>query len=116
MQKIVQHYAPTAANGGLRAGGQRQLRWSDVQIERHKTIELADIADNETRDLVPCSLRQLMITQRIMSGLTFRQLADTCGTSAAPIEEKYYMFNDEIRLINATADYRLSEDGTIEVL
>ena len=25
-----------AANSGLRVGEQRQLRWSDVQIERHK--------------------------------------------------------------------------------
>lgn len=92
------------------------LGQSDVQIERHKAIELADIADNETRDLVPCSLRQLMMTQRTMSGLTCRQIADTCGTSAAPVEEKFYKFNDEIRLINAIADYRLNEDGTIEVL
>ena len=38
----------------------------------HKMIELADIADREVRDLVPYSLRHFMITQRIMSGLTFR--------------------------------------------
>ena len=36
VRKIVQHYVLIAANSGLRVGEQRQLRWSDVQIERHK--------------------------------------------------------------------------------
>ena len=84
--------------------------------DRWKMIELADIADRETRDLVPYSLRHFMITQRIMSGLTFRQIADMCGTSVAQIEKTYYHLNDEIRLTNAVADYRRREDGTIEVL
>ena len=34
VRKIVQHYVLIAANSGLRVGEQRQLRWSDVQIER----------------------------------------------------------------------------------
>lgn len=32
----MQHYDLIAVNSGLRVGEQRQLRWSDVQIERHK--------------------------------------------------------------------------------
>ena len=36
VRKIVQHYVLIAANSGLRVGVQRQLRWSDVQIEQHK--------------------------------------------------------------------------------
>jgi integrase len=185
-RKIVQHYVLIAANSGLRVGEQRQLRWDDVQIERHKVsgteqtlarisvraetskvrtsrtflcrngqyferlreivkphsagaiifsvdgdaelskrtllyhwhkmIELADIADRETRDLVPYSLRHFMITQRIMSGLNFRQIADMCGTSVAQIERTYYHLNDEIRLTNAIADYRRNADGTIETI
>jgi integrase len=186
VRKIVQHYVLIAANSGLRVGEQRQLRWSDVQIEQHKVngelqklarihvraetskvrtsrtflcrngqyferlheiakpktadeliftidnenelskrtllyhwhkmLELAEIADRETRDLVPYSLRHFMITQRIMSGLTFRQIADMCGTSVAQIEKTYYHLNDEIRLTNAVADYRRRDDGTIEVV
>ena len=182
----MQHYVLIEAKSGLRVGEQRQLRWSDVRIERHKVngeqqklarihvrpetskvrtsgtflcrngqyferlreiskpktadeliftvdneselskrtllyhfhkmIELADIADREVRDLVPYSLRHFMITQRIMRGLTFRQIADMCGTSVAQIEKTYYHLNDEIRLTNAVADYRRREDGTIEVL
>ncbi|MDA9799070.1 tyrosine-type recombinase/integrase [Luminiphilus sp.] len=185
-RKIVQHYVLIAANSGLRVGEQRQLRWSDVQVETHavsgkeqklaritvraetskvrttrtllcrngqyferlrelvthtsndayifsvdgdemlskrallyhwhKMIELADIPERETRDLVPYSLRHFMITQRIMSGLGFKQIADMCGTSVAQIEKTYYHLNDEIRITNAVADYRRREDGTIEVL
>ncbi|MDB3930126.1 site-specific integrase, partial [Paracoccaceae bacterium] len=77
---------------------------------------LADIPERETRDLVPYSLRHFMITQRIMSGLGFKQIADMCGTSVTQIEKTYYHLNDEIRITNAVADYRRREDGTIEVL
>lgn len=82
----------------------------------HKLVKLADIADSENRDLVPYSLRHFMITQRIMSGLSFRQIADMCGTSVAQIEKTYYHLNDEIRLTNAVADYRRRSDGTIKVV
>jgi len=144
-RKIVQHYVLIAANSGLRVREQRQLRWSDVQLEAHtisgkeqnlarinvraatsivrttrtflcrngqyferlrelvthtgsdafifivdgdemlskrallyhwdKMIELADIPERKTRDLVQYILRHFMITQRIMSGLGFKQIA-----------------------------------------
>ena len=51
-----------------------------------------------------------------MSGLTFRQIADTCGTSVAQIEKTHYQLNDEIRLTNAVADYRRRDNGTIEIV
>jgi len=37
-RKIVQHYVLIAANSGLRVGEQRQLRWSDVQVEAHTVV------------------------------------------------------------------------------
>ena len=48
--------------------------------------------------------------------LSFKQIADMCGTSVAQIERTYYHLNDEIRLTNALADYRRNEDGTIEAI
>ena len=57
-----------------------------------------------------------MITQRIMAGLSFRQVADMCGTSIAMIEKTYWHLNDEIKLTSALADYRRRDDGTIEVI
>jgi site-specific recombinase XerD len=96
--------------------GESQLSKRTFLYHWHKMIALADIADRETRDIVPYSLRHFMITQRIMSGLTFRQIADMCGTSVAQIEKTYYHLNDEIRLTNAVADYRRNSDGTIEAI
>jgi site-specific recombinase XerD len=96
--------------------GDAELSKRTLLYHWHKMIELADIADRETRDLVPYSLRHFMITQRIMSGLNFRQIADMCGTSVAQIERTYYHLNDDIRLTNAMADYRRNSDGTIEVI
>ena len=82
----------------------------------HKIMELAEIENLEQRDIVPYSLRHFMITQRIMSGLNFKQIADMCGTSVTQIEKTYYHLNDEIRLTNALADYIRLEDGTIRAI
>ena len=57
-----------------------------------------------------------MITQRIMAGLSLRQVADMCGTSVAMIEQTYWHLNDEMKKTAALADYRLREDGTVEII
>ena len=57
-----------------------------------------------------------MIKQRIVADLSYRQVADICGTSARMIEETYWHLNDEIKLTSALADYRRREDGTIEFI
>ena len=185
-RQLVRHYVLVAANSGLRVGEQKQLRWSDVAIERreangenktlarisvraatskvrksrvfycrggeyfprikkivgttdkdglifsldgksmlsqrallyhfNRMVDLCEFEDRDTRDLVPYSLRHFMITQRIMSGLSFRQIADMCGTSVTQIERTYYHLNDEIRVTNAVADYKRNKDGTITVI
>ncbi len=94
--------------------GEEVLSKRTVLYHFHKLVDLAKIENREKRDLVPYSLRHFMITQRIMSGLNFAQIADMCGTSVAQIERTYYHLNDEIRLTNALADYKRNTDGTIE--
>ena len=63
-------------------------------------VKSAGIRDLATRDIVLYSLRHYMITQRIMSGVDFRAIADMCGTSITQIERTYYHLNDTIRLTN----------------
>jgi len=63
---------------------------------------------------VPYSLRHYFITQKIMSGLSYRQIADMCGTSVAQIEKTYYHVNEDIMMTNALADYRFDGNGLIE--
>lgn len=69
--------------------------------------------ETEDRDIVPYSFRHYFITQKVMSGLNFRQIADMCGTSQTQIEKTYYHLNDEIKRTNAMADYDIDEDGLI---
>ena len=48
--------------------GENQIIQRTMLYHWHKMIELVGSADREVRDLVPYSLRHVMITQRIMSG------------------------------------------------
>ena len=80
------------------------------------TLEAAEIEDVADRGIVLYSLRHFMITQRTMAGLSYRQVADMCGTSIMMIEKTYWHLNDEIRLTSALANYRRRNDGTIEVI
>jgi len=41
-----------------------------------KIIELADIPDRQTRDIVPYSFRHYFINQKLVNGLAHRQVAD----------------------------------------
>lgn len=96
--------------------GKTRLTQRKLLYHFHNIVRLAEIKDSDTRALVPYSLRHFMITQRIMSGLNFKAVADMCGTSVAQIERTYYHLNNEIRLTNAVADYKKNADGTIVVI
>ena len=66
-----------------------------------RMMELAGIPDRNTLNIVPYISRHSMITQRIMGGLDFREIAEMCGTSMGQIERTCYHLNDAIRLTNA---------------
>lgn len=82
----------------------------------HKLVNLAGIKNSAERGLVPYSLRHFMITQRINSGLNYRDVADMCGTSATQIENTYWHLNDKKRYSNATADFKYNDNGTIRII
>ena len=96
--------------------GKKRIRNDVLGIHFKKMLEIANIKDYEERGIVLYSLRHFMITQRIMAGLSLRQVADMCGTSVAMIEQTYWHLNDEMRKTAALADYRLREDGTVEII
>lgn len=183
LRMLVRLWILVAANSGLRSGEQRQLRWSDVDIERHiiggdeqvlaririrpeitkvrlsrmflcrggtyferlkklqqpksiydlvfsldgetefskrtlnahfhKIVEGAGITDAKQRGIVPYSLRHFMITQRVLSGLSYSDVADMCGTSSTQVENTYNHLSDARRLTNAVATYKRTADGLI---
>ena len=76
-----------------------------------KIIELADIPDRLNRDIVPYSFRHYFITQKLVNGLSHRQVADMCGTSITQIEKTYYHINDDMMFDAALADHDMGNDG-----
>ncbi|MBU3609047.1 site-specific integrase [Polynucleobacter wuianus] len=77
-----------------------------------KMIELAEIKDTETRDLVPYSFRHYFITDRINRGATPTQVAETCGTSTAQIEKTYYHTSEAKMITNALPQFEY-KDGLL---
>ena len=78
-----------------------------------KIMELAEINDLENRNIVPYSFRHYFITQKIVNGLTHRQVADMCGTSITQIEKTYYHLDNDIMVENALADHDTGNDGIV---
>lgn len=183
LRMLMRHWVLVAANSGMRVGEQRQLRWSDVELETyeiegerqvlaririraeitkvrisrqflcrggsyfvrwkriqqpvsddalifsvdgekefsnrtlndhfHKIVEGSGIKDAKKRKLVPYSLRHFMITQRVLSGLSYSDVAEMCGTSSTQVENTYNHLNDARRLTSAVATYTRTKDGLI---
>jgi integrase len=70
-----------------------------------KIVELAEVKDTDTRDLVPYSFRHYFITDRINRGATPTQVAETCGTSTAQIEKTYYHTTERKMIENAMPEF-----------
>jgi site-specific recombinase XerD len=116
-ERLRETVKPTAADELVfTLDGENQITQCTMLYNWRKMTDFSEIVDRETRELVPYSLRPFMITRRIMSGLTFRQIADMCGTSVAQIEKTYYHLSNEILLTNAVSYHRRNIDGAIEVL
>ena len=77
-----------------------------------KIVELAEIKDTSSRDLVPYSFRHYFITDRINRGATPTQVAETCGTSTAQIEKTYYHTTDAKMITNALPQFEY-KDGLL---
>jgi integrase len=77
-----------------------------------KVLELAEIKNLSTRDLVPYSFRHYFITQRVNSNLPPASVAEMCGTSISQIEKTYYHTTHDKMVSNALADYTI-KDGML---
>ncbi len=83
-----------------------------IQYNFDKIIELAEIKDTDSRDLVPYSFRHYFITDRINRGATPTQVAETCGTSTAQIERTYYHTSEAKMITNALPQFEY-RDGLL---
>ena len=73
---------------------------------------MTDIPKDRQKELVPYSLRHYMITQRVMSGCKFSDVAYMCGTSVNQIEKTYYHLNEAMMKTTAMATY-VKRDGKV---
>ena len=53
------------------------------------------------------------ITQKLVNGLSHRQVADMCGTSISQIEKTYYHVNRQIMEATALADHDMDNNGIV---
>ena len=93
--------------------GKTRISNRTILYHFHRMVKLAGIENHEERGIVPYSLRHFMITQRVLSGLSFQQVAEMCGTSDTEIRKTYYHLIDDRRLANAVADFKRDKDGRI---
>ena len=77
-----------------------------------KLLALAEI-ETENRNIVPYSFRHYFITQKLVHGISHRQVADMCGTSISQIEKTYYHVDDDMIYDAALADYDMGNDGIV---
>ncbi len=94
------------------ANGMSMLTPRAIGYHFDKMIELAEIKDTDTRDLVPYSFRHYFITDRINRGATPTQVAETCGTSTAQIEKTYYHTSEAKMITNALPQFEY-KDGLL---
>ena len=83
-----------------------------IQYNFEKILELAEIKETNTRDLVPYSFRHYFITSEINSGLTAFQVKERAGTSLKQIEATYYHMTEQKMIESALPDFEY-RDGLL---
>ena len=102
-REIAQH----DSNDGYVFSVDGKARIPKTNFHRHwnAVLELAAIDEERKEHIVPYSLRHFCVSQRVMAGLSFVDIAQSLGTSAVEVERTYNHLQDETRLRFARADY-----------
>ena len=102
---------PYAENFVFSYNGTNVVSQRAVTHHFKKILEAAKIEKGK-RSLVPYSFRHYFITNRIKAGLSYKDVADMCGTSRGQIEKTYYHIDEDILTTQAMAGY-YTIDGMI---
>ena len=103
---------PYANNFVFSYDGKTVVSQRAILYHFHKILKEAEVS-YKGRELVPYSFRHYFITHRIKSGLSYKDIADMCGTSTTQIEKTYYHIDRDIKITQALADYIVSDEGII---
>ena len=96
--------------------GETELHNSFFNKHFRRVMALTKIEKQRRDQLVPYSLRHFCITQRVMAGCRFEDVALMCGTSSAQIERTYYHLNEEMMKRTATAKYTVREGIAVPIV
>lgn len=89
--------------------GETELHNSFFNKHFRRVMALTKIEKRRRDQLVPYSLRHFCITQRVMAGCRFEDVALMCGTSSGQVERTYYHLNEEMMKRTATAKYTVKD-------
>ena len=79
-------------------------------------MAISKIEKQRQKALVPYSLRHFCITQRVMAGLRFEDVALMCGTSVKQIEATYYHLNEAMMKRTALARYEMRDGVAVPIV
>ena len=85
--------------------GKKELNNSFFNKHFRRVMSISQVTKDRQKTLVPYSLRHFCITQRVMAGCRFEDVAVMCGTSIKQIENTYYHLNEEMMKRTAVARY-----------
>jgi integrase len=110
--KLLRQYGKSAEGFVFSVEGKNEFPKTTFHKHWKRIMLLTDIPKDRQNELVPYSLRHYMITQRVMSGCKFSDIAYMCGTSMTQIEKTYYHLNEEMMKTTAMATY-VKRDGKV---
>ena len=111
-KKLLQQYGKSAEGYVFSIEGDREFPRTNFHRHWKRVLRLTNIPTERQKELVPYSLRHYMITQRVMSGCKFSDIAYMCGTSVTQIEKTYYHLNEAMMKTTAMATY-VKRDGKV---
>ena len=111
-QKLLRQYGKSAEGYVFSVEGDKEFPRTNFHRHWKRILRLTNIPTERQKELVPYSLRHYMITQRVMSGCKFSDIAYMCGTSVTQIEKTYYHLNEAMMKTTALATY-VKRDGKV---
>ena len=96
--------------------GSTELHNSFFLKHFRRVMAISKIEKKRQKELVPYSLRHFCITQRVMSGCRFEDVALMTGTSTKQIEATYFHLNEQMMKRTALARYEVKNDIAIPIV
>ncbi len=91
--KLLHTYGKSAEGYVFSVEGNKEFPKTNFHRDWKRVLRLTTIPIERQKELVPYSLRHYMITQRVMSGCKFSDVAYMCGTSVSQIQKTYFHLN-----------------------